>query len=120
MVKEQLGGSLLIVFDIFHDLGGLVVPQPPAPSRPYLAWTPSCQGTIKVNVNDSFSSASMSSDIVGVFKYHKGNFLLYFGKQVMVDSVIQAKILAIREALLIAAASRWATTTTFVIESNSG
>lgn len=63
---------------------------------------------------DKFFS-DVSSGIGGVLKDHLGTFLLHFGKQLVeVDLVIYVEILAIREALLIAIASRWATTTNFI------
>lgn len=57
----------------------------------------------------------MSSGVGGDFKDHRGTFLLHFEKQVSTKLAIYAEILAMKEGLLIRAASRWATSANFVI-----
>lgn len=45
--------------------------------------------------------------------------LLQFGKEVGMDSAIHAEVLALREELLVASASIWASTHSFVFEFDS-
>lgn len=59
-------------------------------------------------MNDSFSSTS--NEIGGVFRDRLRTILLHFAKQLEAESAVHAKVLAIRDGLLIAVASRWSNT----------
>lgn len=72
--------------------------------RPNVSWMAPDHHCIKINVDDSFSSAS--NGIGGAFKDHFETFLLHFSKQVEADSAVHIEVFAIREALLIATTSR--------------
>lgn len=74
--------------------------------RPNILWSLPSLNFIKINVDWSFSSSA--SGIGGVFRDHQGAFLLYFVKSVDMDYANYAEVLAIREGLLVVAASRWA------------
>lgn len=50
---------------------------------------------------------------------HRGTILLHFAKYIVAESAIHAKVLAVREGLLFAAAARWSSLATFFIESDS-
>lgn len=81
--------------------------MPPSPNR------------IKIYVNSSFSSTAGVSSIRGIFRDHLGSVLLQFAKHIEVISSVHAKILAIREDILIAVASRWSNSMPFEIKSDS-
>lgn len=67
----------------------------------------------------SFISSNGQGGIGGIFRYNHGNPLMHFGKQFVVDSGNHAEILALREGLLVVAASRWGHSIHFLIESDS-
>lgn len=86
------------------------------PARPVVSWTLPKENIIKINVDGSFSPSSGASGIGG---YHHGLFLIDFAKHVEADSTIHAKILAIREEMLVTAVFGWFGSTIFAFESNS-
>lgn len=53
------------------------------------------------------------------FPDHLGNIFLHLSKEITVDLVILTEICAIREDLFMVAASRWASLTSFLLESDS-
>lgn len=53
-----------------------------------------------------------------MFRDSKGRVLFQFGKEVSVDLAVHTEVLTLREGLLMAAASRKASTHSFVFESN--
>lgn len=83
-----------------------------------ISWTPPGENIIKINVDGFFLSFGVSG-IEGVFKDHLGAVLLHFVKQANADSTIYTEILATREGLLIAGASKWFDSIAFEVESNS-
>lgn len=74
---------------------------------------------IKINVDRSLFAEPKYSGIGGLLRDHYGNLLLHFAKEVLIDSAILIEIHAIREGLLVAAASHWLPTSQFLIESDS-
>lgn len=60
----------------------------------------------------------MAKLIGGIFRDSESTTLLHFAKFVMVNSAIEAEVMAIREAILVAVVSRRSTTSTFGIESD--
>lgn len=82
-------------------------------------WVPPDLGFIKINIDGSFSAEVDRNGISGIFRDHTGNTLLQFNKEILSDSAISAKISAIRDGLLIAAASRWSNSSYFMLESDS-
>lgn len=54
---------------------------------------------IKVNVDDSFVRGSSCGGIGFVLRDSKGNVLLQFDREVCVDLVVHAELLAIREGI---------------------
>lgn len=53
-----------------------------------------------------------------MFKYSEGQVLLQFGKGVSVVSAVHTEVLALKEGLQVAVASRWAYSHSFVFESD--
>lgn len=81
-------------------------------------WTPPANGVIKVNIDGSYLDDLGKWGIREVFRNSKGNVLLQFGKKVNVDSVVHAKVMALREGLLMVAISQWASTHSLEFESD--
>lgn len=57
-------------------------------------WTTPSPGTIKVNIDGSFTSSTVGTS--GIFCYHEGKPLLYFTKHAHAKLAIHAEILTIR------------------------
>lgn len=55
----------------------------------------------------------------GFFRNSEGEALLQFVKEVCVDSTVHAEVLALREGFLVATASRWVSSQSFVFELDS-
>lgn len=86
--------------------------------RPNVSWVPPDHNTIKVNVGGSSYPFSGASEIGRVLKDHCGSFQMHFAKQVEADLAIEAEVLAIREGMLVATASKWLGAATFIIKSD--
>lgn len=69
-------------------------------------------GFIKINMNESFYAELNRSGIGGLI-------LLHFAKTVITDYAILAEIQTIREGFLIAATSRWSSSSQLLLESDS-
>lgn len=76
--------------DICHSPDGVVFPSHIRVVWPNISWSRPGHDSIKINVDDSFSSSFMVSGIRGVFRDHQGTFLLHFAKKVDVESAIHA------------------------------
>lgn len=57
--------------------------------------------------------------IRGVFKDSSGKILVQFGKELVVDSTVHVELLALRQGLLVAVASWWALSHSFLFEFDS-
>lgn len=117
--KTAWGEYIHSVSDVSRSPSEVVISPLRLNYRPNVSWVPPYYNTIKINVDDSFQPLSGASGIGGVLRDHIGSFLLHFAKQVEADSAIHAEVLAIKEGMLVAAASKWSGTTTFIIESDS-
>lgn len=107
-----------LVSDIFQNPITVSIPLRHR-STPNSSWSPPSSGSIKIYVDGSFSVKASRSGIGKIFRDHLGNTLLHFNKEITVDLVILIEIFAIREGLLLAAASPWAFSTIFLLESNN-
>lgn len=72
-----------------------------------------------MNVDGSFLWFSDRWGIGGVVRDSEGKFLIQFSKEVRVNSTVHVEVVALREGLLVAAASSWASFHSFIFESNS-
>lgn len=79
-------------------------------------WTPLVNSQIKVNVDGSFLGEFGRG---GIFRDSKDRILVQFGREVEVDLVVHAEVLAFRESILVTVASRWASFHSFLFESDS-
>lgn len=77
--------------------GEVMAPPQPIPRHLSVSWVPPRLDTIKVNIDGIFLSMSNQSGIGGTFRDCEGNYVLHFAKQLVVDSTIHARIVAIRE-----------------------
>lgn len=83
------------------------------------SWALPTSGYIKINEDESFSAESHRSGIGIIFQDHSSNILPHFSKEITMDTTILIEIIAIKEGLLIAAASRWSLTSPFYLEIDS-
>lgn len=107
------------MLDISKHPTTIVVPRDLHLPRFPAVWTPLTQGSIKINVDVSYTTGSNQAGIGGTFRYHEGSILLHFNKHVQANSMIQSEALIIREGFLIAVVSRWSQSSSFVIELDS-
>lgn len=70
-------------------------------------------------MDESFLRGSSRGGIGGIFRNSGGRVLAQFGKEVTVDLVVHAEVLALREDLLAVVASWWTSSHSFVFESDS-
>lgn len=68
------------VIDISNLPGTLSISSTVRRSHPTIVWTPLAQGSIKINVDNSYSFDRTRSEIGGVIKDHDENALLHFAK----------------------------------------
>lgn len=80
-------------------------------------WTPPSTSSIKVNVDGFFRARSRSVRIRGVFRDANGRVVLQFPKEVEVDLARHVELLALYVGLLMAVASRWASSHVFIFKS---
>lgn len=66
-----------------------------------------------------FLESSDREGVGGVFRDLNGQVLLQYSKEVHVNSPMHAEILAFRERILVATASRWTSSRSFLFESDS-
>lgn len=72
-----------------------------------------------MNVDGSFLGSSGRWGVRGLIRDSKGNILIQFRKEVNMDLVVHAEVLALNEGLIVAVASRWASIHSFVFKSDS-
>lgn len=101
------------------SLDEVLIPLQPHALRINTLWVLPSLGSIKINGDGSYSADQNKSGIGDVFWDHSSNIILHFSKQIATDLAIQVEVMAIRKGLLIAAASRWSSYTTFYIKSDS-
>lgn len=116
--KNVKGSGVPSVSDIFHNLEEVSVP-PQHCSPVVTSWVPPSVGTIKINVDESFYMDINRCGIGGLFRDQSENMFLHFAKEVVTDSTILTEIHMIREGLLIAATSRWSSSSQFLLELDS-
>lgn len=73
-------------------------------------------GKNKMNVDDSLLGILGRRGKGGVFRDTEGSVILQLGKEVEVDLVVHAEVLALWEGLFVTATSRWASSHTFMFE----
>lgn len=69
-------------------------------------WTPPAFGYIKINVDSFYLNSSSRRCISGAFRDSNDKVLLPFDKEVLVNSAVYAEMLAFRQRMLVAVASR--------------
>lgn len=89
------------------------------PKKAKWVWIRLDIGCIKVNVDSSYKTDLGKGGIEGVFRDADGRIFLQFSKEVSVDLVIHAELLAIWKGLLLAATSRWVDVFSFTFELDS-
>lgn len=82
-------------------------------------WKTSTLGYLKVNVDRSFLESSGRCGIGDLINDSEDKVLIQFYKEVRVDSLVYAKVLALKEELLVAAALSRASTHCFKFERDS-
>lgn len=81
-------------------------PQPKKCMRSWVCKLPNW-GNLKININGSFLRSFDRGGIEGFIKNSYGRVLIQLCKERKVDSAVHAKILELRERLLVAATLRW-------------
>lgn len=76
-------------------------------------------GQLKVNVDELFLEGLGREGIRSIFRESGDRVLIQFGKEVVVDSMFHAELLALREDILVIVSSRWAFFHSFLLKSNS-
>lgn len=116
--KAQLGDHVPSLGDMICNSGNIEVPRRTRKIREHWVWKPLVYWKIKVNVNGCFLGGLGKVGIRGVFRDSEGRVLLQFCKEVIVDLAVEAEVLALREGLLVAVTSCWASTHSFMFKSD--
>lgn len=96
------------------------IPKKVKKRNKHLVWTPPANGQIKVNGDESFLGGYGRGGIRGIFLNSRGReVLIQFGKEVELDLAVYVEVLALREGILVVAALRWASSHSFLFESDS-
>lgn len=74
---------------------------------------------IFVGLNRKFFQVLAEGARGGLFRNSGGKVLVQFRKEIVVDLAVYVNLLSLREGILMAAASRWASFLSFPIESDS-
>lgn len=76
------------ILDIYYRPNDALAPIRPLTTRPNIVWIPPLLGSIKINVDGSFSANFNQSCIWGIYRDHDGNVILHFSKEVQAESTI--------------------------------
>lgn len=72
-----------------------------------------------MNVNGSFLGSSGRGGIGGVFRDSEGKVFVQFSKEVSTDLIVLAEVLSLKQGILVAVASRWNSSHSFLFVSDS-
>lgn len=89
------------------------------PIRLSTSWVSSSSGSIKINVDGSYSVECVRSGIGGVFQDHSGNVILHFSKEIILDSTILTKGFGHQGESSHSVCFRWKSSVHFFIELDS-
>lgn len=104
--KSAWGDSIPSVSNVSRSPSNVVTPSLIANAHRNLSWMPLDQNIIKINMDGSFNSSSSVNGIGELLRDHHGSFFIQFAKHVDADSANHIEVLAIREMMHVAAASR--------------